>query len=70
MQALKVQPCSGAVLALDWKYWAPVANVGLPATLLDCSSRHVQGEHALMSNIGTLSARVAAAVIHLVEKGC
>ena len=32
VQELNVQPCSGAVLALVWKYDDPLANVGIPAT--------------------------------------
>lgn len=40
VQALKVQPASGAVLAWVWKYVAPLEKVGLPETLFAC--RHIR----------------------------
>ena len=47
VQALKVQPASGAVLAWVWKYVSPVAKVGLPETLFAC--RHLRAAHQVTS---------------------
>ena len=48
VQALKVQPASGAVLAWVWKYVAPLEKVGLPETLFAC--RHLR--HQVRSRQG------------------